>query len=51
MTMSPLSLGNEEKALGVRESSEGCSLKQGSNLRDKEEEKGMLWEKNGLNKR
>lgn len=52
MTMSALSLGKGEKVLGVKEGSEGCSLRQGSNLRDGEEEKVMLWEKkNGLNKR
>ena len=45
MTMSALSLGKEEKALGVREGAEGYSLRQGSNLRDGEEEKGMLWGK------
>ena len=45
MTMSALSLGKGEKVLGVKEGSEGCSLRQGSNLRDGEEEKVMLWEK------
>lgn len=50
MTMSALSLGKEEKAPGVRKGSEGFSLRQGSNLRDGEEEKDKLWGKNGLNK-
>ena len=45
VTMSALSLGKGEKVLGVKEGSEGCSLRQGSNLRDGEEEKVMLWEK------
>lgn len=37
MTMSALSSGKEEKALGVSEGSEWCSL------RNRAEEKCMLW--------
>ena len=49
VTMSVLSLGKKE-VLEVRERSEWCSLSQGSNLRDREKEKGHAVGKNSLDK-
>lgn len=43
--MSVLSLGKEEKVFWVREGLEWCFLRQGLNLRGREEEKGMFGEK------